>query len=77
MSLNRALAACVQHGDPELAEMLSTKLSKEPLDTVACNTMMKGWTMVKRADRSLELYEAMLAQGVASSDMTYGILLDA
>lgn len=73
---NRALKVLFSGGAVDLAVELLARTEDVPLDVITYNTLMKGFAPDKPA-LSLQLYEQMLAAGLAPSDMTYGILLDA
>jgi pentatricopeptide repeat protein len=78
LSRNRALAACASSGALGLAEVLvASEICREAMDTVAYNTLMKGYGLAGNCPRCFELYDKLRANGLAPSEMTFGILLDA
>eukprot|EP00927_Polykrikos_kofoidii_P044435 TRINITY_DN383_c0_g1_i7.p1 TRINITY_DN383_c0_g1~~TRINITY_DN383_c0_g1_i7.p1 ORF type:complete len:599 (+),score=74.16 TRINITY_DN383_c0_g1_i7:173-1969(+) len=78
VSRNRALQVCTTSKTFELAEIIANEeISGVLLDTVAYNTLIKGYAQSKNTDRCSDLYSRMCASGVQPSEMTYGIMLDA
>lgn len=78
LSRNRALSACCSRGALDLMEVLiASPLCPDGPDAVAFNTLMKGYANAGHPTRCFELYEEMRAQGIAPSETTFGILLDA
>eukprot|EP00929_Paragymnodinium_shiwhaense_P106330 TRINITY_DN7162_c0_g1_i1.p1 TRINITY_DN7162_c0_g1~~TRINITY_DN7162_c0_g1_i1.p1 ORF type:complete len:816 (+),score=291.80 TRINITY_DN7162_c0_g1_i1:99-2546(+) len=75
---NRALAACCLEGALELGEAIAkSDCFSQPMDAVGINTLMKGFARMGKLKRCLELQEEMAQKGVAATEMTFGILLDA
>lgn len=74
---NRALAICTAKGALELAEVLLDCGKEVPMDTIAYNTLMKGYASARQGHRCLQLYGEMRREGLIPSDVTFGILLDA
>lgn len=75
---NRALAACVTEGALDVAEeLLADGAWSEPLDTVAYNTLMKGYSRAARYSSCFAMRDQMEAAGLPLSEVTFGILLDA
>lgn len=76
---NRALAACVTEGALEVAEtlLLTGNVWRETLDTVGYNTLIKGYSRAGQVSKCFALHAQMKAHGQQSSEVTFGILLDA
>jgi len=75
---NRALAACVTEGALEVAESLLTgNVWRESLDTVGYNTLIKGYSRAGQVSKCFDLHAQMKHHGQRSSEVTFGILLDA
>jgi len=78
---NRALAACGSGSSPcvlELAEeLLCAGICNEDIDVVGYNTLMKLNARAGRISRCFELRTEMSSKGIAPSEVTFGILLDA
>lgn len=74
---NRALAICTAKGSMDLAEVLRECAKEVPMDTIAYNTLMKGYAHIRQGQRCLQLYREMRGQSLIPSEVTFGILLDA
>lgn len=75
---NRALAACTTEGALDVAEeLLAEGAWSEPLDTVAYNTLMKGYSRAGKYSSCFAMRERLEAAGLPMSEVTFGILLDA
>lgn len=75
---NRALAACVAEGALDVADiLLMGGVWSEDLDTVGFNTLMKGYAHAGQISKCFEIHIQMQAEGLQSSEITFGILLDA
>lgn len=73
---NRALAICISKGAVDLAEVLVEHSKEVPMDTIAYNTLMKGYAVARNHRRCLQLYGEMRRQSRTPSDVTFGILID-
>lgn len=77
-SRNRALAGCIAAGAPAFGEHLLTATEAwAKADTVAFNTLMKGYAQERNVQRCFWLQQQMECCGLAASEVTYGILIDA
>eukprot|EP00928_Gymnodinium_smaydae_P086073 TRINITY_DN698_c0_g1_i2.p2 TRINITY_DN698_c0_g1~~TRINITY_DN698_c0_g1_i2.p2 ORF type:complete len:384 (-),score=88.61 TRINITY_DN698_c0_g1_i2:150-1301(-) len=75
---NRALAVCVANKAFDLAGLLAdSRACGTPMDTIAYNTIMKGWAQSGQTGRCFDLYAKMQEEGLVPSQVTFGILLDA
>jgi len=78
LTRNRALACCTAPRSMQLAEVLmSDAVLGEAPDAVAYNTLMKGYMRCGKYQYVFELRTKMEANGLAASEVTFGILLDA
>lgn len=74
---NRALGLCTSHRAVDLAQVIVECATSVPMDTIAYNTMMKGFAAVGSLVKCFETYSRMRRAGVTPNEMTFGILLDA
>lgn len=78
LTRNRALGACVTEGALDLADVLLGCADwGRDMDTVAYNTLMKGYARSGQLHRCHGLRREMQRAGLEATEVTYGILLDA
>jgi len=78
VKFNMVLGTCVSALQMQKAlELLAEMEELELADAVAYNTLIKGYARLSDLDQCFELRERMTARGVAASQVTHGILLNA
>merc|ERR1719353_1187862 len=61
----------------EAADFLAKWKERIPLNTVIYSTLIKGFAITRQADRALEAFDQMQAEGIAPNLVTMNTLIDA
>lgn len=77
LTRNRILGVLTSSHAMEFAAEFVARTSDVPLDVIAFNTLMKGYSLAEKPRLCIQLYEQMRNADLAPSDVTFGILLDA
>lgn len=77
LTRNKALSVLTSNNAIDLAVEFVSRTAEIPLDVIAYNTMMRGYALSGKSRLCLQLYEQMCSAGLAPSDVTFGVLLDA
>jgi len=76
LSRNRALSICTSKSAFDMAEVI-VEICDTAMDTVAFNTLMKGYSQAGQPERCYEFYAKMRHAGLSPSEVSFGILLEA
>merc|ERR1719473_2329125 len=61
----------------EAVDVLRQWKLKRPANTIMYSCLIKGFTNQQKVDRTLELFEEMVADGIQPNSVTFNALIDA